>query len=107
MNDAPTVCLPSHQLFELPDASLARILCTSGCLWLTLDNDPRDVILQAGDSFETSAQRRALLYAVERSAFVLDAAAPQPTMRRRLSKNRSDCSRSPIVWAATRAASSG
>lgn len=106
MNDAPTVCLPSHQLFELPDASLARILCTSGCLWLTLDDDPRDVILQPGDSFETRARRRALLYAVERSAFVLDA-APQPTVRRRLSKNKSDCSRSPIVWAATRAASTG
>ena len=40
-------------------------------------------------------------------ALALRAAAPQRTMRRRLSKNSSDWSRSPIVWAATRAASPG
>lgn len=107
MNDAPSVCLPARQLFVLPDASSARVLCTSGCLWVTLDDDPRDVVLQPGERFETRIRRRAILYAVERSSFVLAAAAPQETVRRRLSKNRSDCSRSPIVWAATRAASSG
>jgi hypothetical protein len=106
MNEGPTVSLPARQLFEIPDASSARILCTSGCLWLTLDDDPRDIILEPGDGFETGERRRALLYAMQGSAFLL-AARPQPTMRRRLSKNRSDCSRSPIVWAATRAASSG
>lgn len=106
MDSGPTVSLPARQLFELPDASSARILCTSGCLWLTLDDDPRDVILHAGDSFVAGAPRRALLYALEGSAFVLGA-APQRTSLRRASKNRSDCMRSPIVWAATRAASSG
>lgn len=106
MDTGPTVSLPSRQLFEIPDASSARILCTSGCLWLTLDGDPRDVILRPGDSFAAGEPRRALLYALEGSAFLL-AAQPQDTMRRRLAKNRSDCRRSPIVWAATRAASSG
>ncbi|HEX2544637.1 MAG TPA: DUF2917 domain-containing protein [Ramlibacter sp.] len=106
MNEGPTVSLPARQLFEIPDASLAAIRCTAGHLWLTLDHDPRDVILAPGDSFSADAPRRALLYALEPSAFVLEA-QPQRTMRRRLSKNRSDCIRSPIVWAATRAASSG
>jgi hypothetical protein len=106
MDHGPTVSLPARQLFEIPDASSARILCTSGCLWLTLDDDPRDVILEAGDSFEASEPRRALLYALQGSAFVLEA-APQGSMRARLAKNRSDCVRSPIVWAATRAANSG
>jgi hypothetical protein len=106
MFEGPTVSLPARQLFSLPDASAATIVCTAGCLWLTLDDDPRDVILAAGESFTGTQPRRALLYALEPSAFVL-AAQPQRTMRRRLSKNRSDCIRSPIVWAATRAASSG
>ena len=106
MPDAPTVSLPARQLFEIPDASSARILCTEGCLWLTLDDDPRDVILEPGDSFETGEHRRALLYAMKGSSFRL-APPPQRTMRRRLSNNRSDCMRSPIVWAATRAANSG
>ena len=106
MNEGPTVSLPARQLFELPDASAARILCTSGCLWLTLDDDLRDVILQPGDTFETGEHRRALLYALQGSAFVLGAPA-QGSVRRSDAKNRSDCTRSPAVWAATRAASSG
>jgi hypothetical protein len=106
MREGPTISLPARQLFEIPDARAVRILCTSGCLWLTVDGDPRDVVLEPGESFETAAPRRALLYAMEPSAFSL-AAEPQRTIRRRLSKNSSDWSRSPIVWAATRAASSG
>ena len=106
MEPGPTVLLPARQLFEIADASTARITCTSGCLWLTLDDDPRDVILAPGDSFAGSEPRRALLYAFEPSAFLL-AAQAQGTIRRKLSKNSSDCSRSPSVWAATRAASSG
>ena len=106
METGPTICLPPRQLFELPDASSARILCTRGSVWLTLDHDPRDVVLEPGDSFETDQPRRALLYALQSAAFVLDP-RPQPSVRRKLAKNRSDCSRSPIVWAATRAASSG
>lgn len=104
MNDGLTVSLPARQLFALPDASCVRLSCTSGCLWLTLDDDPRDFILHPGDSFSFDAPRRALVYATERSDFVLNP-EPQGTMRRRLSKNSSDCSRSPIVWAATLAAS--
>lgn len=64
------------------------------------------MILYPGDSFEGEAARRALLYATEPSSFTL-LVPPQRTMRRRLSKNSSDWSRSPIVWAATRAASAG
>ncbi|HVE54474.1 MAG TPA: DUF2917 domain-containing protein [Ramlibacter sp.] len=106
MVPGPTVSLPSRQLFEIPDASSVRILCTAGCLWVTLDGDPRDVVLYPGDSFDGRPSRRALIYAFEASAFLL-AAAPQRTVRRGLWNNRSDCSRSPIVWAATRTASSG
>jgi hypothetical protein len=106
MNTGPTVSLPARQLFAIADASATRITCTVGCLWLTLDDDPRDVILEAGDSFATGEPRRALLYALQGSAFVLTE-EPQRTMRRSEAKNRSDCMRSPAVWAATRAASSG
>ena len=76
MNEAPTVTLPARQLFEIADAASAHILCTEGCLWLTLDDDPRDVILEPGDSFETGEHRRALLYALEPAAFGLAPARP-------------------------------
>jgi hypothetical protein len=106
MEAVPTVTLPARQLFEIRDGCGVRILCTAGSLWLTLDRDTRDVILQPGDSFEAEAPQRVLLYAFEASSFAL-AAGPQRKVRRRLSKNSSDCVRSPSVWAATRAASSG
>jgi len=103
MRPAPTVSLPARQLFAIPDASSARVLCTGGCLWLTLDGDPRDVILEAGDSFETGETRRALLYALQGASFLL---APRPERASRsTSRDRSDCSRAPAVWAATRATS--
>lgn len=106
MSAFPVVSLPARQLFEIADPCGVRIACTAGCLWLTLDHDPRDVILRPGDSFEADAPRRLLLYAFEASAFAL-VSVPQGSLRRRLAKNSSDCSRSPSVWAATRAASAG
>ena len=98
--------LPARQLFSVPDASAVRIVCTAGSLWLTLDHDPNDVVLEAGECFETGERRRALVYAFQASTFALEP-RPQPSMRRSAEKNSSDCSRSPSVWAATRAASSG
>ena len=105
MEDGPTITLPRQQLFAIPDASALRILCTRGCIWVTVDDDLRDFVLEPGEKFEVPDARRALIYAMEPSSFLLSA-QPQRTIRRRLSKNSSDCSRSPIVWAATRAASS-
>jgi hypothetical protein len=101
-----THALPARQLFTVADASAVRIVCTTGSLWLTLDNDQHDVVLEAGECFETAERRRALVYAFQPSTFEL-APQPQPSMRRSAAKNSSDCSRSPTVWAPTRAASSG
>jgi len=106
MEAVPTVTLPARQLFEITDPTGVRILCTAGSLWLTIDHDLRDVVLAAGDSFEADAPRAVLIYAFEPSTFAL-ATASQGKVRRSDSKNRSDCMRSPSVWAATRAASSG
>jgi hypothetical protein len=103
MEAVPTVTLPARQLFEITDAAGVRILCTGGSLWLTLDHDPRDIVLQAGDSFEAEAPRRLLLYAFEPSTFAL-ASTPQRAERRGLA--RSTGRRSPSVWTASRAAGS-
>jgi hypothetical protein len=106
MNDGTPLTLAARQIYAVPDAAAVRIVCTAGALWLTLDRDPRDIILRAGESFEEAEPRRALLYALEPSGFRIQA-QPQGSSRRRLAKNSSDCSRSPSVWAATRAVTSG
>ena len=98
METVPTVTLPARQLFEITDAAGVRILCTAGCLWLTLDHDQRDVILRPGDSFEGEAPRRALLYAFEPSTFALSAA---PAGHGRPGRRGVPGLRSPAVWAAS------
>ncbi len=55
--------------FTLTDAAGVQVTCHEGCLWLTLDNDPRDIILAAGESYETDAHRPMFVYALEASAF--------------------------------------
>ena len=68
--------LPARAVFRVPDAAAVRIRCIAGSLWLTLDDDLRDYILRAGDSFTAGQRRRGLLYALEPAAFSLTPLAP-------------------------------
>lgn len=77
MEGFPTVTLPARQVLEIAGGAGLRILCTAGSLWLTLDRDMRDVVLQPGDSFTPDSPRRLLLYAFEPSTFALADAAGQ------------------------------
>ena len=79
-----TLQLEARRLYQIPDASAVSIRCTEGSLWLTLDHDPRDIVLEPGDSFETGAHRRALLYALEPARFVLRAPVSAPQAQRGL-----------------------
>lgn len=66
-----TVRLATRHLFDIPDAAAVQIHCTDGTLWLTLDHDLRDIILEPGQSFTATEHRRGLLYALRPSTFVL------------------------------------
>jgi hypothetical protein len=76
MNTAPTLDreeleLAPRALFELPDISGVQLGCRRGSLWITLDNDPRDIVLEAGESFFSTEHRRALVYAFEASVLAI------------------------------------
>ena len=58
------VMLAPRQLHSIPDASGVGITCRSGSVWITVDNDPTDYVLEAGESFITSDHGRALVYAL-------------------------------------------
>ena len=76
-----TIQLAARRLFDIPDAAAVQVRCTSGSLWITLDHDPRDIVLVPGDSFSTPEHRRALLYALEPATFELAAGRTQPRAR--------------------------
>ena len=64
-NDAcGCVAMLRRTLLELPRGALT-IRCASGSLWLTLDHDPRDIVLEAGERLALDGRRRALAYALE------------------------------------------
>ncbi|HQS40726.1 MULTISPECIES: DUF2917 domain-containing protein [unclassified Polaromonas] len=71
----------AHQaMFSVSDVAGVQITCHEGSLWVTLDDDPRDVVVDAGSSFLTTEHRRALIYAMEPSSLrlVMAAAAARP-----------------------------
>ena len=74
------VRLAARGLYEIPDVAGVCVSCRQGAVWLTLDHDPRDIILEAGDSFCGDAHRRALISAFTPGELVVTPAqwsAPQ------------------------------
>jgi len=65
------IILAPRGLLEIPDAAGVRFSCDEGCLWITLDNDPRDIVLEPGQCFAGTQHRRALIYALQASTLGL------------------------------------
>ena len=60
---------------RIPDPAGLEITCTSGSIWITLENILHDVILISGtpdDAFITRSHRSALIYALSDSQFVIN-----------------------------------
>lgn len=68
--------LAKRTIFTLPDAAGVRIECRSGSVWVTLDNDPRDVVLAPGERFEGDQHRRMLVSALEPSCITVSGSRP-------------------------------
>jgi hypothetical protein len=83
----PQRALGAHELLSIADVAGLRIRCVSGSLWLTLDRDPRDIVLRAGEEYCGEEHRRGLVYAFEPSVLALEpvGGAAQPAVRRAVS----------------------
>lgn len=68
--------LTARQICEIADASTHRIECVAGCVWITLDHDERDIVLERGDSFVATESARALVYAFEPARLLLRSVEP-------------------------------
>ncbi len=47
------------------------VTCVRGCLWITQDGDPKDVVIAAGDSYTLDRAGRMLVSALEDSSVML------------------------------------
>lgn len=63
--------LPGRSTLQLDDAEGTVIAVESGCLWVTMENDTRDVILLPGMRFEVDRSGRTIVAAEEDSRFGL------------------------------------
>jgi len=72
--------LPARSIYRVADAADVRITVRSGAVWITMDNDPVDRVLVAGEQFSTSQHRRALVSALEPSCIAV-APVVERTMR--------------------------
>jgi hypothetical protein len=73
--------LERQAIYSVTDAADIQLACREGTVWVTLDNDPKDYVLEAGDSFITPEHRRAVLYAIAPARISLEARySRKPTM---------------------------
>ena len=78
--DSP-IDLPRRAMFKLPDAAAVQIECRSGSLWITLDGDTRDFIVEAGERFSTESHRPAIVYALQSAVVVVEPHRPPSPAR--------------------------
>ena len=59
--------LPASAAFTIADAAGVGIECRQGCVWITLDGDTRDFVLEPGQRFQHDGHRHAVVSAFEAS----------------------------------------
>jgi hypothetical protein len=65
------------RMLRLPPSPGQRVECLRGMLWLTIDRDPRDILLGPGEGFTFDRDAPSLVSAFEDSALVvLDGVQP-------------------------------
>jgi Protein of unknown function (DUF2917) len=52
--DCSQILLEPGQSTRLTEARTSRLASAAGTLWITIDNDPRDIVLEAGEGFEVT-----------------------------------------------------
>jgi hypothetical protein len=78
------LALDDRAMFSVPDAAGLQIDCEDGTVWITVDGDLRDYVLEPGDHFHNTEHRRAVIYAMRPARLsihtdgVAPSAAPRP-----------------------------
>jgi hypothetical protein len=78
LSDRP-LRLSTGQLLDLHDGEGLEIACLEGAVWITQSNDPRDIVIAAGESFVLDKPGLALVCASAGPATVAVEAPQRPT----------------------------
>jgi|OpeIllAssembly_1097287.scaffolds.fasta_scaffold169361_2 hypothetical protein len=73
----PSLQLAHREMIRLAARTPVRVDCDDGTLWITEDGDPRDIVLQAGESWTGGCRATVLIHALQPSLVRLaDAGRP-------------------------------
>ena len=61
----PALALPRRSCLDLGNAQGLTITCVRGSIWLTHDGDPKDVVLEAGQSHTVTRAARLIAQGLE------------------------------------------
>ncbi len=70
------IALEQRTLLRVRNGTGQTILCLKGMIWLTQQNDVRDIVLGAGESFTLDRPGLALLYALNPACATILRPAP-------------------------------
>jgi len=79
-----SIRLNTSELLDINDGEGFTVECLEGAVWLTQSNDPRDIVLNAGQCFVLDRPGLALICAAAGPATVAIAVSPQMLPRPRL-----------------------
>ena len=77
------VQLPADQLLRLTDAQGTRLRGIEGTSWITIDNDPRDLVLEPGEEWVVDARQPVLVTPLKGGSTIGVCAPAQPDHTRR------------------------
>ena len=79
-----SLCLQAGYALSLTDAAGVELSARTGKLWLTMENDPRDVNLKAGDAYTIERDGLTLVSALEPSLVEVHMPPPRAEWRERI-----------------------
>jgi hypothetical protein len=77
---ASRICLLGRETLRLTRGKGETIVCRTGAVWITVDHDRRDTILEPGQSFTLDSDESVLVHAFEASTVGV-IASPRPAPR--------------------------
>ena len=66
-----SISLPKGAIHRLPDGRGRRIESLSGSLWVTIDHDRRDILVNPGKGFDIDRSGTTLISALDDARFVV------------------------------------
>ncbi len=69
-SDTTSMQLAKTMMIRLADTT-REVRCDAGSLWITLDGDPRDIVLEPGQHFLREGSAGTIVYALEPSRLTL------------------------------------